>query len=57
MSDVPPPPPPPSTYQPEPAAPQAHSNGLGIAALILGISGVLSVLLPFGLWGQVLSVL
>jgi hypothetical protein len=48
MSDFPPPPP--STYQPEPVNQQSPRNGLGIAALILGIVGVLSVVLPFGFW-------
>jgi len=43
-------PPPPSTDQPEPVYQQSPRNGLGIAALILGIVGVLSVVLPFGFW-------
>ena len=53
MSDYPPRPPPPSPYQPQPVAQQAPRNGLGIAALILGIIGVLSGLIPlfFGVAG------
>jgi Septum formation len=46
MSDYPPPPPPPSPYQPGPVAQQASRNGLGIAAVILGIIGVLSGFIP-----------
>ena len=44
MSDFAPPPPSPSPEQPQPVAQQAPRNGLGIAALILGIIGVLSAL-------------
>ena len=44
MSDFAPPPPYPSPEQPQPVVQQAPRNGLGIAALILGIIGVLSAL-------------
>jgi hypothetical protein len=46
MSDSPPPLPP-SRYQPQPVANAAPRNGLGIAALILGIIGVLSGFVRF----------
>jgi hypothetical protein len=49
MSDFPPPPPP-SPHQPQPVAQRAPRNGLAVAALILGVVGVLSVFFPFGLW-------
>jgi len=44
MSDFAPPPPSPSPDQPQPVVQQAPRNGPGIAALILGIIGVLSAL-------------
>jgi hypothetical protein len=44
MSDFAPPPLSPSPDQPQPVVQQAPRNGLGIAALILGIIGVLSAL-------------
>jgi Septum formation len=40
-------PPPPSRYQPQPVAYEAPRNGLGIAALILGVIGVLSGFVRF----------
>jgi hypothetical protein len=44
LSDFAPPPPSPSPDQPQPVVQQAPRNGPGIAALILGIIGVLSAL-------------
>ncbi len=44
MSDFAPPPPSPSPDQPQPVVQQAPRNGPGIAALVLGIIGVLSAL-------------
>ena len=50
MSDFPPPPPPDSPYQPYPVVQQAARNGLGIAALVLGIIGVVVGIIPFFFW-------
>src|SRR5918994_6367096 len=50
MSDFPPPPPPDSPYQPYPFVQQAPRNGLGIAALVLGIIGVVVGIIPFFFW-------
>jgi Septum formation/Domain of unknown function (DUF4190) len=50
MSDFPPPPPPGSPYQPYPVVQQAPRNGLGIAALVLGIIGVVVGIIPFFFW-------
>ena len=50
MSDFPPPPPPDSPYQPYPLVQQAPRNGLGIAALVLGIIGVVVGIIPFLFW-------
>jgi Septum formation len=50
MSDFPQPPPYPSPYQPPPGVQQAPRNGLGIAALTLGIIGVVAGIFPFLFW-------
>jgi Septum formation len=50
MSDFPQPPPYPSPYQPPPGVQQAPRNGLGIAALTLGIIGVVAGIFPFFFW-------
>jgi hypothetical protein len=50
MSDDPSPLPPSAPGQPQPVAQQAPRNGLGIAALILGIIGVLAGLIPSLFW-------
>ncbi len=50
MSDFPQPPQSPSPYQPPPGVQQAPRNGLGIAALILGIIGAVAGIIPFFFW-------
>jgi hypothetical protein len=50
MSDYPSSLPPPSPRQPEPLTQQAPRNGLGIAAPILGIIGILFGLIPSFFW-------
>jgi hypothetical protein len=50
MSDFPPPPPPGSPYQPYPAVQQAPRNGMGIAALVLGLIGIVVGIIPFFFW-------
>ena len=54
MSELPPPP---SRYQPQPVASEAPRNGLGIAAVILGIIGVLSGFVRFYWVGGVLGII
>ena len=50
MSDVPRPSPSPIPDHPPPIVQQAPRNGLGIAALILGIVGVVTGIIPFFFW-------
>jgi hypothetical protein len=50
VTEFPQPPPSPSPYQPPSGLQQAPRNGLGTAALILGIIGVVVGIIPFFFW-------